>query len=120
MINIISIVLIVLGVFFFFATTIGILRFPDFYSRMHAAGKGDTLSSLLVLGGLALFNLHDFSVSSILVSLKIMFICVFIFMASPTATHHIIEAGFESGVKPWKKESKKSDDQDKSKMDKVT
>ncbi len=120
MINIISMALIILGVFFYFATTIGILRFPDFYSRMHAAGKGDTLSSLLVLGGLALFNLHDFSVSSVLVSLKIMFICVFIFMASPTATHHIIEAGFQAGVKPWKKESAKADDQDKCETDEIT
>ncbi|NQU04869.1 MAG: monovalent cation/H(+) antiporter subunit G, partial [Calditrichaeota bacterium] len=62
MIEIISSVLIVLGFLFFTATTIGILRFPDFYSRMHAAGKGDTLSSLLVMAGLALFNLHELSV----------------------------------------------------------
>jgi len=110
MIEIISSVLIVLGFLFFTATTIGILRLPDFYSRMHAAGKGDTLSSLLVMAGLALFNLHELSVGSLLVSLKIMFICVFIFMASPTATHHIIEAGYNAGVKPWSKEKKKPDE----------
>ena len=106
MINIISSILIVIGFFFFIATTVGILRFPDFYSRMHAAGKGDTLSSLMVMAGLALFNLHELSVSAVLTSLKIMFICVFIFMASPTATHHIIEAGYNSGVKPWEKGKK--------------
>jgi multicomponent Na+:H+ antiporter subunit G len=106
MINIISSVLIAIGFFFFIAATIGILRFPDFYSRMHAAGKGDTLSSLLIMAGLALFNLHELSVGAVLTSLKIMFICVFIFMASPTATHNIIEAGYNSGVKPWVKESK--------------
>ena len=47
--DIVVIVLTVTGLLFFFATTIGLLRLPDFYSRMHAAGKGDTLSSLLIL-----------------------------------------------------------------------
>jgi len=43
----ISVLLMSAGFFFFFATAVGILRFPDFYCRMHAAGKGDTLSSML-------------------------------------------------------------------------
>ena len=108
MIEIISYVLIAMGLFFFTTTTIGILRFPDFYSRMHAAGKGDTLSSLLVLMGLALYNLHHLSVDSLLVSIKIMFISVFVFMASPAATHHIIEAGYDADIKPWSKEQDES------------
>lgn len=103
MIEISTGVLLVVGLFFFFATTIGILRFPDFYSRMHAAGKGDTFSSLLMLLGLALYTLHHFSGDTLLVSIKIIFISVFIFMASPTATHAIIDAGFESSVQPWTK-----------------
>lgn len=100
-INIIVIILISLGLFFFLATTIGLLRFPDFYTRMHAAGKGDTISSLIFLLGLAVYNLHHFSAASILVSVKIMMIFVFIFMASPTATHAIIDAGYESNISPW-------------------
>lgn len=110
MIDVIAIALIIIGVFFFFATTIGILRFPDFYSRMHAAGKGDTLSSFVVLAGLAIYNLHEISIVTLFVSLKIMFICVFIFMANPTATHHIIEAGYNSKVEPWSKEKKERED----------
>ena len=102
--NIIVIILIVTGLAFFFATTVGVLRFPDFYSRMHAAGKGDTLSSLLMLGGLTLYEFHEFNLATLLVGCKIMLIVVFIFMASPTATHAITDAGFESGVKPWQKE----------------
>ena len=103
MINMIVIVFMLFGFFFFFATTIGILRFPSFYSRMHAAGKGDTISPLLMLIGLAVYNLHHFSGASLLVSLKIMLISVFIFLASPTATHAIMDAGHESGLIPWKK-----------------
>jgi multicomponent Na+:H+ antiporter subunit G len=93
--------LLIIGVFFFFGTTVGIIRFPDFYSRMHAAGKGDTLSSFLLLLGLGLYNLHDFSVATLLVLAKILFISVFIFIASPTATHAIMDAGYEAKVKPW-------------------
>lgn len=108
--NILIIVLLVAGVFLFFATTIGLLRFPDFYSRMHAAGKGDTLSSLLMLLGLALYEFHELSLATVLVGAKILLITVFIFMASPTATHAITDAGFESGVKPWQQEKTGEED----------
>ncbi|MBT3233373.1 MAG: monovalent cation/H(+) antiporter subunit G [Calditrichaeota bacterium] len=113
LIDIICIGLMSLGLFFFFATTIGILRLPDFYSRMQAAGKGDTLSSMLVLTGLAVYNLHHWSFGTLLVSVKIMFILVFIFMASPTASHHIIEAGYDAGVKPWTKGEEKNEQEGK-------
>ena len=109
MINYITVILIVAGLFFFLATTVGLLRFPDFYTRMHAAGKGDTLSSLLVLSGLAIYNLHHISAGNILVSIKILFILMFIFLASPTATHAIIDAGYESEIKPWVKKIRKEE-----------
>jgi multicomponent Na+:H+ antiporter subunit G len=102
--DIIVIFLSVSGLIFFFATTVGLLRFPDFYSRMHAAGKGDTLSSLIMLLALIFYNFHEANMANLLVAMKILLIVIFIFMASPTATHAIIDAGFESGVKPWTKE----------------
>jgi multicomponent Na+:H+ antiporter subunit G len=101
--DIVVIVLTATGLLFFFATTIGLLRLPDFYSRMHAAGKGDTLSSLLMLLALVLYNFHEMNLANLLVALKILLIVVFIFMASPTATHAIIDAGYESGIQPWTK-----------------
>ncbi len=96
-------VLFMAGGFFFFTTaTIGLLRFPDFFSRLHATGKGDTLAVFLSLIGL---GIHEgFS----LTSLKIVFIAVFMFLAQPTATHAISRAGFRSGLKPWLKEENKS------------
>lgn len=103
MIDIAAAVLIAGGFFFFFAASVGIVRLPDFYCRMHAAGKGDTLSTVLILAGLALLHLDHFSADTLLVAVKIMFIAVFIFMASPTATHAIIDAGFHSDVAPWTK-----------------
>ena len=97
------VILTVTGLLFFFATTVGLLRFPDFYSRMHAAGKGDTLSSLLILLALMLYNFHEVNLANLLVAIKILLIVVFIFMASPTATHAITDAGYEAGAKPWTK-----------------
>ena len=63
---------------------------------------------MLILSGLALYNLNHFSGSAVLVSIKIMFIAVFIFMASPAASHAILDAGFHSGAEPWvQKDGKK-------------
>ena len=93
------------GLFLFFAATVGFLRFPDLYTRMHATGKGDTLAMLLCLIGLAVFNLSDSPTWPGLVqSVKLIFIAVFWFIASPTATHAVLRAAFESGVTPWTKD----------------
>jgi len=96
-----SMAFIVAGLVFFFGAVVGGIRVPDFYTRMHAAGKGDTLSSLLIVTGLAVYNLTDFSFATLLVSLKILMICVFIFVTSPTTTHALMEAGYRAGVVPW-------------------
>ena len=87
-----------LGVFFLFMGAIGLLRFPDFYTRMHAAGKCDTLGSLLVLMGLA------FYAGLSLTSVKILLIALFIFVTSPTATHAMARAAFTHDVPLWKQE----------------
>ena len=93
--NIASITLVSLGVFFLLIGAIGILRFPDFYTRMHAAGKCDTLGSLLVVAGLAVYN--GVSIGSA----KIIFIAIFIFLTSPTATHAIARAAFKNELPLW-------------------
>ena len=86
--------LVCLGVFFLLAGAVGLIRFPDFYTRMHAAGKCDTLGSLLVLTGLALHEGFD------LASVKLIIVAVFIFVTSPTATHAIARAAKRNQV-PW-------------------
>jgi multicomponent Na+:H+ antiporter subunit G len=89
-----------IGCFFIIVTAIGIVRFPDFYSRLHPAGKTDTVGQGFVLIGLMIYE--GFS----LVSIKLIIIVVFIFIASPTATHAIAQAAFLKRVVPWKKEKK--------------
>ncbi len=106
--SIAAVFFILTGLFFFFVGVVGILRFPDFYTRLHAAGKADSLAAVLVLIGVALYNLQDPSTANILVSIKIILIAVFIYIASPTATHALTKGALVVGVEPWEK-GKKND-----------
>lgn len=106
--EILSGLLVIIGIFLFASGTLGLIRLPDFYCRMHATGKCDTLGALLVLTGLAIYNGFN------LVSLKIIFIVIFIFVANPTATHAIGRAALVNGVKPWTKESERDNSQNAS------
>jgi multicomponent Na+:H+ antiporter subunit G len=105
--SILAIFLLSLGLFFFFAGTVGILRLPDFYSRLHASGKCDSLAAVLIIIGIALYNLEPFSFGALLVSVKLLLIAAFVFITSPTATHAITEAALVLGVKPWTKTGRK-------------
>lgn len=104
--DLIAMALIVIGSLFFLGAVVGVLRFPDFYTRMHAAGKGDTLSTLLILGGLTLLHLDELTFANILLGLKILSIVFFILITSPTSTHAMMQAGYEYGIKPWKRKDK--------------
>jgi multicomponent Na+:H+ antiporter subunit G len=102
--NILVIVFLISGLLFFTGGAVGIIRFPDFYSRLHPAGKLDTMGIFMTMTAVALYNLHDFSLGTILTSLKIMLIVIFLFITSPTATHAIVDAGVRAGLRPWTKE----------------
>ena len=105
--SVLTIILVLAGLFFFLVGTVGILRLPDFYTRLHAAGKCDSLAAVLMITGLAVYNLDPFSFSSLLVSTKLMLIATFVFITSPTATHAVTEAALVLGVKPWKRKGGK-------------
>ncbi|MDZ7832792.1 MAG: monovalent cation/H(+) antiporter subunit G [Desulfobacterales bacterium] len=109
MISIVSMILIVSGLIFFAGGAVGILRFPDFYTRLHPAGKLDTMGLFMTLSGMALYVLTDFSLAALLTALKIMLIVVFIFITSPTATHSIADAGMRSGLPHWSRDQKESE-----------
>ena len=93
--NVIGGILMVSGVFFLLTGTVGYLRLPDFFCRMHAVGKSDTLGALLSLLGVACV------VGWSLLALKFVVIALFIFLANPTATHAIGRAALLSGLTPW-------------------
>lgn len=73
---------------------IGLLRMPDFYTRMHAASVIDTLGAGLILLGLLL------QAGFTLVAVKLFMIGLLIFFASPTATHALARAALVRGLEP--------------------
>ena len=96
-IDIISTVLLVGGAFFMFTGAVGLLRLPDFYTRLHATGKCDTLGEVLIIVGCMVYQGWSF------ITIKLFFLMLFIFIANPVATHAIMKAAYVTGVKPWKK-----------------
>lgn len=86
--------LIASGVIFVLAGALGVLRMPDFFTRMHAAGMTDTLGAEFILLGLMLQA--GFSQ----MTLKLLLVAFFLFLTSPTATHAIANAALKSGLKP--------------------
>lgn len=102
--EIMTILLLVGGLLFFTGGSIGIIRLPDFYTRLHPAGKLDTAGHVLAMTAMAVYTLQNFSGYSLLTAFKIMLIVVFVFFTSPTATHAIIDAGVRAGLRPWTRE----------------
>jgi len=74
---------------------LGILRLPDFYTRMNAAGISDTLCSALIL--LALI----FHFGMTLASLKVVLILAFMLFTCPTASHALMRTARHNGLQPW-------------------
>ncbi len=73
---------------------LGVLRMPDFYTRVHAASLCDNVGALLVLLGLAL------QAGLTLVAVKLAAIAVLILLTSPVATHALVRAALEHGHAP--------------------
>jgi len=96
-------IMLICGLIFFTGGAIGIIRFPDFYSRLHPAGKLDTGGLVITMSAFALYTIHPFSLAALITSVKIILIVVFVFITSPTAIHSIVDAGVRAGLKPWEK-----------------
>ena len=82
------------GGFFCVVGGIGILRMPDFYTRMHATSVTETLGATLILLGLML------QAGFTLVAAKLAIVGLLIFFASPTASHALVKAGMMRRVEP--------------------
>ena len=92
--NLISAGLLAAGSIFVLIGAFGLIRLPDFSTRLHAAGITDTLGAELILLGLM------FQAGLSLVTVKLILISLFIFFTSPTATHAVANAARVMGLKP--------------------
>lgn len=93
----ISSALLLSGAFFFFAGTVGLLRFPDAYTRLHALTKADNLGLGLTTAGLVL------QADSVPGALKLFLIWMLVLLTSATACYLVAGAALRSGLRPWRK-----------------
>ena len=94
LVDAVSWVLLAAGGIFCVIGAVGLVRMPEFFTRIHAASVTDTLGAGLILAGLAL------QAGFTLVTVKLLMIGVLILFTSPTATHALAKAGLARGVKP--------------------
>jgi multicomponent Na+:H+ antiporter subunit G len=94
-IELLSGVLLLCGAAYFFAGTVGVLRFPDVYSRLHALTKGDNVGLGLTVLGLALRADSAATVG------KLVLIWMLVLLAGATASQLIARSSLRRGIKPW-------------------
>lgn len=95
--DIISILLLLAGTIFFIAGTVGLLRFPDVFTRIHALTKADNVGLGLIVFALVL------QATSVWMALKLILIWVLILLASSTTGHLVASAALRIGIRPWTK-----------------
>lgn len=82
------------GLFFMLVGTFGILRMPDVYTRLHAAGMTDTMGAGMILAGLC------FQTPEAPVILRLLLILLFLWFTSPIATHSLAKAALHGDMDP--------------------
>ena len=96
-VDVLSWLLIGAGCAFMVIGGVGLVRLPDLFSRFHAVGVTDTAGAGLILAGVML------QAGLTLVTVKLIFILVFILFTSPTATHALARAARLAGRQPWRR-----------------
>lgn len=94
--------LLLLGAGFYLAGTVGLLRFPDVYTRLHALTKADNLGLGCVVLGLAL------QAHSLAAALKLLLIWALVLAASATVSFAIARRADQMGLKPWRKKEQEN------------
>jgi len=90
--DIVSSLLLFAGVFFGLSGAVGLFKFPDFFTRVHAASVTDSIAVLLIIGGLLLQTSFDLNTA------KLLFIGLFLMMTGPTASHALAKSARHGGL----------------------
>ena len=98
--DLLSAVFVIAGGFFLVAGGLGLVRLPDLFTRLHAAGVGDTLGvGLFMLGFMFLVDLGS-------VTIKLALVLLFLLLTGPVAIHALAKAALHGGVRPAVAESR--------------
>ena len=92
-----SAALLLAGGVFFLAGTVGLLRFPDVYTRLHALTKADNVGLGLVIAGLAV------QAGSWATAGKLLFIWLLVLLAGASVAHLVARGALHRGIQPWKR-----------------
>jgi len=96
--NVLSLLLVGTGCLFFVAGSVGMLRLPDVFARLHATTKADNVGLGLIVIGLLL------QADSVFVAVKLVLIWLLVVSASATSCHLIAQSALRGGVRPWSKQ----------------
>ena len=102
-IKIITGVFVLIGTFLTFASAVGVIRLPDVYSRMQAAGKGSTLGVIFLMLAVVVYSIPEGIVNA-----KILLAILFVFITAPLASLLVNRAAYKTGV-PLEKKSVQDD-----------
>ncbi len=105
LLTIVQVLCLLSGAFFFAVGTLGLLRLPDVYTRVHALTKADNLGLGLIVLGLLLGVDHP------AVALKLVIIWLLALIASATAGYLVARSARHQGIAPWSPASSSSDKQ---------
>jgi len=100
-IDIIATMFLAAGTFIMITGTVGLLKFPDFYTRIHATGKCDTLGQIMIIVGCMIYEGFTF------ITIKLLLVTAFYLLAGPASTHALMKAAYVTGVPVWKKGDKR-------------
>ena len=92
-------ILLIFGSLVLITGAVGMVRLPDFYTRLHAASVIDTLGCMLIVSGLLLQA--GFSI----VAIKLVLIVIFVLFTSPAAAHALAKAALHGEMRPWSNKS---------------
>ena len=91
--------LILFGCVFLLAAAVGLVRFPDFYVRLHATTK------LVTLGGIGIFGGAAIAFSAVEAAERVLLIAVFFFLTAPLSGYMIARSGYLRGLAPYREEA---------------
>ena len=95
MLSVLTWALLLSGAFFFLTGALGMVRLPDVFTRMHAAGMADTMGAGLILAGLCVHSGVN------LVTVRLLLVLAFVWFTSPIATHALAKAALSGGTRPY-------------------
>lgn len=97
LIDVLSACLLILGAVFFLAGTLGLLRFPDIYTRLHALIKADNIGLGLIVAGLSM------QAGSWAVTGKLLLIWLLVMFAGASVSHLIAKTALRRGIGLWRR-----------------